>query len=68
MLNEYQVWEEGVHPKQIDSPEALIDVLEYIHANPVKAGYVDIAKHWRYSSARNYIDNEGLMPITLFTG
>jgi hypothetical protein len=28
--------------------------LDYIHANPVKRGYVNLPEHWRYSSAANY--------------
>ncbi len=49
----YQVWQEGSHPKQLDSVEKLISCLEYIHNNPVKAGFIDDVIHWRYSSARN---------------
>lgn len=63
----YQVWEEGVHPKQIDSQETMEQILEYIHSNPIKAGFVDISTHWRYSSARNYIDRNGVIPVTLFS-
>ncbi len=37
--------------------------LEYIHQNPVKRGYVDVAEHWRYSSARRYAGEEGLTAI-----
>ena len=33
----------SVHSKHIDSAEALLDVLEYILANPIKAGFVDIS-------------------------
>ena len=32
----------------------MIDRINYIHNNPVKWGYVDGIKHWKYSSARNY--------------
>ena len=60
---QYQVWEEGSHPQLIQSDEMLIQKLEYIHQNPVKRGYVDRAEHWRYSSARNYAGQEGLLPI-----
>lgn len=28
--------------------------LEYIHQNPVRAGFVDAPEHWWYSSARWY--------------
>jgi hypothetical protein len=37
--------------------------IEYIHHNPVKRGYVDDDVHWRYSSARNYAGQEGLLKI-----
>ena len=37
--------------------------IEYIHHNPVERGYVDKAEHWRYSSARNYAGEEGLIEV-----
>jgi hypothetical protein len=37
--------------------------LDYIHNNPVERGYVDEAEHWRYSSARNYAGEEGLISV-----
>jgi hypothetical protein len=37
--------------------------LEYIHQNLVKRGYVDCAEHWRYSSARNYAGEAGLIEV-----
>jgi len=49
--SQYQVWQEGVHPTQIDSDEKMKKVLYYIHFNPVKAGFVNNPEHWRYSSA-----------------
>ena len=59
----YQVWEEGSHPQRIDNETVLLQKLDYIHQNPVKRGYVDAAEHWRYSSARNYAGQEGLIEI-----
>src|SRR5665213_760607 len=50
----YQLWQEGNHPQQIQSDEMMRQKLEYMHANPVRRGYVDDPVHWRYSSARNY--------------
>ncbi len=38
--------------------------LEYIHNNPVVRGYVNDPIHWRYSSARNYAGQVGLVPVT----
>ena len=37
--------------------------LDYIRHNPVKRGYVDQPEHWRYSSARNYAGQEGLIEV-----
>jgi REP element-mobilizing transposase RayT len=60
---EYQFWEEGSHPQWLQNEAMLREKLDYIHTNPVKRGYVDKPEHWRYSSARNYIGMEGLIPV-----
>ncbi|WP_305909364.1 transposase [Methylomarinum sp. Ch1-1] len=59
----YQIWEEGSHPKMIESESVMRQKLEYIHQNPVKRGYVDRPEHWRYSSARNYLGQPGLIDV-----
>ena len=59
----YQFWQEGVHPEWIQNEEMMRQKVEYIHQNPVKRGYVDLAEHWRYSSARNYQGMSGLLAI-----
>jgi REP element-mobilizing transposase RayT len=61
---DYQVWEEGSHPQQIQTEAMMRQKVEYVHYNPVKRGYVDKAEDWRYSSARNYLGNEGLIKVT----
>ena len=60
---EYQVWQEGSHPQQIQHEDMMRQKLEYMHYNPVKRGYVDSPEHWRYSSARDYAGLPGLIPI-----
>jgi len=62
----YQIWEEGHHPQLIQSDAMMINKIQYIHANPVKRGYVDGIIDWRYSSARNYEGMDGLMEIERF--
>ena len=57
---DYQLWQEGSHPKKIQGEKMMRQKIEYIHNNPVKRGYVDDPAHWRYSSARNY---EGLASL-----
>ena len=37
--------------------------LEYIHNNPVKAGYVREPTHWKYSSARNIANEDPAFEI-----
>jgi REP element-mobilizing transposase RayT len=60
---EYQMWEEGSHPQAIVNWEMFQQTLDYIHNNPVKRGYVDEPSHWRYSSYRNYVGQEGVLSI-----
>ena len=59
----YQVWQEGMQPKLIQTEQMLREKINYIHNNPIKRGYVDEAKHWRYSSARDYEGINGLVEI-----
>ena len=66
--SDFQVWEEGLHPKQITTADIMVQKLEYIHYNPVNRGYVDKPEDWRYSSARNYIDKSGLISISRYSG
>jgi putative transposase len=60
---EYQFWQEGSHAELILDEDMMREKLEYIHHNPIKRGYVDRPEQWRYSSARNYAGEEGLIPI-----
>ncbi len=60
---EFQVWQEGSHPEQINSRDMMMQKITYIHNNPVKRGYVDKAEEWRYSSARDYCGRAGLLGV-----
>jgi len=60
---EFQLWQEGMQPKLIQSEQMMLEKINYIHNNPLKRGYVDEAKHWRYSSARDYEGVYGLLEI-----
>jgi hypothetical protein len=39
--------------------------LDYIHLNPVRAGIVEKASHYSYSSASNYVNNEGVIEVEI---
>ncbi len=59
----YQIWEEGSHPQAIMTEAMMHQKIDYIHHNPVARGYVDRPEHWRYSSARNYLGQPGLIEV-----
>jgi REP element-mobilizing transposase RayT len=59
----YQIWQEGYQPKLMQTDAMMLEKINYIHNNPVKRGYVDEAKHWRYSSARDYEGIDGLIGV-----
>jgi len=52
--NKYQFWTHENHAIQIDTLKFMRQKMAYIHDNPVKAGWVENAKDWYYSSQRNY--------------
>jgi len=65
---DFQLWQEGMQSKQIQSAEMMKERINYIHNNPVKRGYVDEPKHWRYSSARIYEGSQGMLDIEVVDG
>ena len=60
---EHQLWQEGSHPKVIESDDVMWQKIEYTHNNPLRRGYVDQPEHWRYSSARSYAGQPGLIDV-----
>ncbi len=62
----YQLWQEGIQPKLIKDDNMMNEKINYIHQNPVKRGYIDEAKFWRYSSARDYEGFDGLIDVCRF--
>jgi hypothetical protein len=61
--SEFLVWQEGSQPKQMWTDAMLWQMLEYMHRNPTERGDVDDPTHWRYSSARNYAGQPGLIVV-----
>jgi len=59
----YQFWQYGNHAEEIYSNKFMWSKLDYIHLNPVRAGYVNRASEYVYSSASNYINDQGLLSI-----
>lgn len=62
---EYQFWQQGNHPIELYSDAVTNQKLDYLHNNPVTAGYVDTPEHYLYSSARDYAGDKGLIDVVL---
>lgn len=60
---DWQLWQQNNHPIEIYTSKVISQKLEYLHNNPVKAGYIDNAENWLYSSARNYSGRKGLIDV-----
>ena len=63
--NNWQLWQQNNHPLELNSNKKIENSLDYIHMNPVKAGFVSEPHHWKYSSAINYSGGIGLIDIEL---
>ncbi|MBI5049217.1 MAG: transposase [Deltaproteobacteria bacterium] len=57
----YQIWQEGFHPQMISDEKMLLPKIEYIHANPVRRGYVERPEYWKYSSAGYFVTHKAGM-------
>ncbi len=65
----FKVWEHENHPVIFDTIYMYDQRLNYIHYNPVKAGFVTEPQHWMYSSAIDYFtDKKGLLDIVILEG
>ena len=48
------VWQRRFYDFNVISDKNFLTKLDYMHNNPVKAGFVSASIGWRYSSARHY--------------
>lgn len=63
--SQYQVWQKGYHPIELDSNYLKEQKLNYIHENPVRAGIVSTPEAYVYSSAKYYAGESGDSSIQL---
>jgi hypothetical protein len=59
----YQFWQHGNHPIELDNNKIMEQKLTYLHNNPVEAGFVTEAHHWKYGSAMDYAGLKGFVDI-----
>lgn len=61
-----QFWQQNNQPIEIWSLKVFEQKLNYIHNNPLEAGFVTNPIDWKYSSARNYgNDDQTILEIDL---
>ena len=64
--NDWQFWIQDSHPVQLSTSEMLLQRINYIHNNPVEAGFVCEPEHWKYSSAHDYCGGtQGLIDLIM---
>ena len=62
----YKLWEHENHPILLDSVFVYNQRLNYLHWNPVTAGFVTEPWHWKLSSATDYFTKEkGMLDIVI---
>ena len=55
---------EEYNPIEIKDQEMFDKTLDYIHQNPVVAGFVFKPEDWKYSSARDFCGMKGLVELS----
>jgi REP element-mobilizing transposase RayT len=60
----YQFWQQNNQPIDVSNSNKIDKAMDYIHDNPVKAGFVLEPQDYLYSSARNYYHKDSVIKIT----
>ena len=60
---DHKFWEAGNHAIEVYNENFIWDKINYIHNNPVRAGFVREPQEWVYSSASNYYGLEGILDV-----
>lgn len=61
----YQLWQQENHPIMLQHTKFTRQKLDYLHNNPVTAKLVDTAERYVYSSAKDYVGEQGLLPVVV---
>ncbi|TRX51580.1 transposase [Fulvivirga sp. M361] len=51
---DFQLWQQHNHPVELSTNEMMDQRLDYIHNNPMEAGFVDDLVAWEWSSCMSY--------------
>ncbi|AFU67263.1 transposase, IS200 family [Psychroflexus torquis ATCC 700755] len=64
-VKQHQFWQQHNQPVELWSEKVIQQKINYIHNNPVKSGFVTNPIDWKYSSARNYQDDQTVLEIDI---
>jgi putative transposase len=62
----YQFWQHNNNPIALWTPKVIEQKADYLHNNPVDAGFVNEGWHWKYSSAVDYAGGKGLIDVAYY--
>jgi putative transposase len=62
--NEWQLWQQHNKPIEIVNNDMFYQKLNYIHKNPVEAGFVENEEDYLFSSARDFYNKKGLIDLS----
>lgn len=61
----YQFWQQNNKPIEVYSPTVIKQKLDYLHNNPVAAGFAIDPANYPYSSAYDYAGGDGPLLLAL---
>ncbi|WP_158975053.1 MULTISPECIES: REP-associated tyrosine transposase [unclassified Cellulophaga] len=64
-VSKMQFWQQHNKPIELWSTKVIQQKIDYIHNNPVESGFVTNPVDWKYSSARNYQDDQTILNIDI---
>lgn len=59
----YQFWQHHNKPIELWSIKIIKQKIDYIHSNPEESGFVINPEDWKYSSARNFQEDDTVLEI-----
>lgn len=60
-VKQRQFWQQHNKPIELWSEKVIQQKIDYIHNNPVESGFVTDPVDWKYSSARNYQEDQTVL-------
>ncbi|MDA9576145.1 transposase [Flavobacteriaceae bacterium] len=64
-VKQRQFWQQHNKPIELWSDKVIQQKIDYVHNNPVESGFVTDPVDWKYSSARNYQEDQTVLEIDI---